>query len=346
MPKCSKKTCTREAGPKFKQCQGCRHSGRKSERKKKTAEALAKEGLLKCSHKTCSRKAEPQFKTCQKCRDSGKKSDRKRKRAIAEVVSKEGYRYCTKCFREQPLEQFMPAINRSTKLTGRCASCRVIFSKSIKSETSKSGQCRKIWKKWCNSHACLHCGTMDCIEADHIDRATKTRNCSDYTWWAWNGGVEALTKELAKVRPLCCFCHRIHSRGQRSISKNPSVMKKRLYVEAIKMRIGCCQVCQRKVTPETFCGFDFNHLDVKNKRDSISKMVTSYSLMNFFKYIDSETEICRLECANCHLKFTKNQKKEMTSKIAALARQGSLCELNNNSANRQSQIPYQNAVTR
>jgi hypothetical protein len=90
-------------------------------------------------------------------------------------------------------------------------------------------------------------------------------------------------------------------------------------VEAIKMRIGCCQRCQRKVTPEILCCFDFNHLDPETKRDNIAKMVSRYSLTDFFKYIDPEIQLCRLECANCHWKYTQMQMKEITAKVSALA---------------------------
>lgn len=86
------------------------------------------------------------------------------------------------------------------------------------------------------------------------------------------------------------------------------------------MRIGCCQVCQRKVTPETLCAFDFNHLDPETKRDNIAKMVTSYRLRDFFKYIGPETELCSLECANCHKKYTRVQMKEMTLALQSLAK--------------------------
>jgi hypothetical protein len=146
----------------------------------------------------------------------------------------------------------------------------------------------------------------------------KVHACSQYAWWACHGGVEALKKELAKVRPLCCFCHRVHTQTQRGISKTPCIVKKRRHVEAIKLRIGCCQVCKRKVTPETLCAFDFNHLDPETKRDHISTMVNRYRLKEFFKYI-GETELCSLECANCHWKFTRVQMKEMTAKVYALA---------------------------
>tara|TARA_Y100000817_G_scaffold291438_1_gene262967 strand:+ start:673 stop:1638 length:966 start_codon:yes stop_codon:yes gene_type:complete len=313
MKVCSRKSCKREAGPKFKVCQRCRDSNKKSNRKRKraAAEAVAKEGHRHCTN--CSREfpiTEGKFKKCQRCRDSGKKSNRKKRRTAAEAVAKEGYRHCTHCLREWPLEQFESFVNRRAKLTAWCATCRALQSKNQKSETSKVGQCKKLWEDWRDSHACLHCGTTDCIEADHLGE--KVHECSDYPWWSWNGGVEALKKELAKVRPLCCFCHRVHTQAQRGISKNPTRAKKRRHVEAIKMRIGCCQVCQRKVTPETLCAFDFNHLDPETKRDDISRMVASYKLNDFFKYINPETELCDLECANCHKKHTRAQMKEIT----------------------------------
>jgi hypothetical protein len=327
MPKCSRKSCKREAGGKFKICQGCRDIAKKSKKKRRkaAAEAVAKEGHRHCTQ--CCREfpiTEGTFKKCQGCRDSVKKSKRKRKRAAAETVVKEGYRRCTHCCREWPLESFESVVNRRAKLTRWCASCRALQSKYQKLETTKVGQCKKLWEEWRDSHACLHCGTTDCIEADHLDRSKKVHQCSDYPWWACHGGVKALKKELAKVRPLCCFCHRVHTQSQRGILKDPTVMKKRRHVEAIKMRIGCCQTCQRKVTPETLCAFDFNHLDVETKRDNISTMVHSYKLKEFFKYIGPETELCSLECANCHWKYTRAQQKEITAKITTLAQQGSI----------------------
>jgi hypothetical protein len=270
-----------------------------------------------CSKKTCTREAGPKFKRCQGCRDTAKKSNRKRKMAAAKAVPKEGHRHCTNCCREWPLEQFESVVNRRAKLTSCCASCRALRSKNRTSETSKAGQCKKLWEEWRDSHACLHCGTTDCIEADHLGE--KVHRCSHYAWWSCNGGVEALKKELAKVRPLCRFCHAIHSSVQRGISKHTTKAKKRRHVNAIKMRIGCCHTCQRKVTPENLCAFDFNHLDTETKRDNISTMVNRYSLTDFFKYIDPETELCRLECANCHWKFTRAQMKEITAKVSALA---------------------------
>jgi len=322
MKVCSKKSCKREGGGKFKLCQGCRDTATKSrnKRRKAAAEAVAKEGHRFCT--MCFHEfplTEGTFKLCQGCRDALKKSDRKRKRAAAEAVAKEGHRHCMGCCREWPLEQFESFVNRRAKLTTWCASCRAMKSKCHISETTKVGQCKKLWEEWRDSHGCLHCGTTDCIEADHLGE--KVHECSDYPWWACHGGVEALKKELAtKVRPLCRFCHRVHSSVQRGISKNPTRAKKRRYVNALKMRIGCCQVCKRKVTPETLCAFDFNHLDPETKRDDISTMVRRYKLNEFFEYIDPEIQLCRLECANCHRKFTNSQIKKVTLALQSLAK--------------------------
>ena len=94
------------------------------------------------------------------------------------------------------------------------------YEQNEKSETTKSGKCRKIWLNWKNSHSCeiRGCEIGDCIEADH-PLGEKVENCSDFTWWASNGGPEALLRELSICRPLCKFHHRIHSQDVRGVSR-------------------------------------------------------------------------------------------------------------------------------
>ena len=153
------------------------------------------------------------------------------------------------------------------------------------------------------------CGTEQCIEADH-PLGEKVQNCSQYAWWAWNGGSEALHKELSKCRPLCTFHHRIHSQEVRGFDQRPDRVKKRAYVYAYKLKIGKCEICERKVQGEKeCCAFDLDHLDRSEKRDSISHMVNRYALKKFFKYIDKELSKVRLVCCMCHLPHTQDQNK-------------------------------------
>ena len=261
--------------------------------------------MTKCSNKKCKRDTTGRYKTCQRCRDSVKKSNRKRKRVVR--VAKENYKFCNCCFREFSLFAFKSTHARRTKLTAHCASCRASLSKSHKGNTNR-GRCRTVWFEWKQSRACEHCKTPECIEADHT--GDKKRNCSDYAWWGCHGGVEALKAELKTCRPLCRFCHRVHSQNQRGVSKCPTIAKKRTYVNAIKLKIGECQVCKRKVQDGICCAFDFDHLDETTKTENIGIMVHRYPLVKFFSLIDAEVKKCRLLCCNCHHKHTKEQQKK------------------------------------
>jgi hypothetical protein len=162
--------------------------------------------------------------------------------------------------------------------------------------------------EWKNENSCEHCGTGECVEADHT--GAKKHNCSDYTWWAYNGGVEALKAELNTCRPLCRFCHRIHTQNQRGVNKRPWLVKKRTHVNAIKLKLGECQLCKRKVQDGNFCAFDFDHVDERTKTECISIMVYRYPLKQFFSLIDAEIKKCRLLCCNCHMNHTKEQKRK------------------------------------
>jgi hypothetical protein len=277
-----------------------------------------------CSQKTCTRLTEGKFKLCQPCRDIRRKSKRKRLEIVAKATARDGYRYCKCCSQEYPLAHFKSLHSRRTTLTTLCATCRVINSKSDKKESTKKGQCRQVWFDW-KKKSCELCGyTGGAIEADHIHRGGKKRKthiCSDYPWWSCHGGPEALKKELSPsiVRPLCMFCHRLVSQQDRGIGKHPTVLKKRAYVNKIKLKIGECTLCKCKVKGEKeCCAFDFDHTDTELKRDAISKMVNGYPLKRFFECIDVEVAKCRLICCLCHHLHTREQEREKTFKIAQL----------------------------
>mgnify|MGYP006410788261 CR=1 FL=1 len=271
----------------------------------------------------CKRMAEGKFKMCQRCRDMKQKSLRKRKKRkdkAAKATARDGYRYCSHCFREFSLSHFTSSHSRRKTLTKHCASCRAILSKSSKSKFSKRGKCRQVWFDWKKEKSCELCGYKgNNIEADHR-RGKKIHNCGGYAWWASHGGVPALKAELFKTRPLCTFCHRLVSQQERGIKKTKSTIKKRAYVNAIKLKIGACEICKRKLEKEEeCCAFDFDHIDAKLKQDSISKMTDSYPLKQFFNCISEELSKCRLICCMCHVDHTRKQRREKTLEIQELA---------------------------
>ena len=260
-----------------------------------------------CSVKKCKRETVG-FKQCQHHRDIVKKSKRKMKEKAAKRTAKDGHRVCAQCCKEQSVTQFKSCHSRRKTLVTKCATCRASESKSKRNETTKVGQCRKVWMDWRDSHSCEVCNyTGQCIEADH-PLGEKVHNCSDYEWWACNGGPDALREELSKCRPLCTFHHRIHSQEMRGVSENPTKAKKRTYVNAYKLKIGKCEKCERQINGEKeCCAFDLDHLDRGEKRDSISHMVDRYPLKKFFGCIDEELPRVRLLCCMCHHPHTTDQ---------------------------------------
>ena len=265
----------------------------------------------------CKRLAEGKFKLCQKCRDLRKKSYRKRREIAAKATARDGYKYCRNCCKEFALSNFTSSYSRREALTTYCASCRANLSKTQRKKTSKKGKCREVWFDWKKDKSCELCGYQgDCIEADHR-RGEKLHNCSHYAWWACHGGVPALEAELNnKCRPLCRFCHRLVSQKERGVLKQKCKIKKKLYVNAIKLRIGECQVCKRKLEKEEeCCAFDFDHIRPESKHHSISKMVTNFSLIQFYKCISKEISKCRLICCMCHMDHTRKQRRDKLSEL-------------------------------
>lgn len=261
-----------------------------------------------CSRKWCNRDTVKGLKQCQRCRDIANKSLRKCREKAAKRAAKEGYRVCKQCSKEQSESQFRSCHSRRQSLTACCATCRTSISKSHQSETTKVGKCRKVWLDWRDSHSCVVCNYRGvCIEADHPS-GEKVHACSDYPWWAQNGGTEALRRELTICRPLCTFCHRLWSREVRGVNQQPCIVKKRTYVNTFKLKIGKCEICGRIIQGEKeCCAFDLDHRAQSKKRDCICKMVRRYSLKKFFSCIDEELSKVRLVCCICHHLHSKDQ---------------------------------------
>jgi len=249
-----------------------------------------------CSNRTCRRIASGKFKTCDGCRASQRKANKKTR---APKPCNENEKQCTNCGRVQKTDQFVSSRVRRKKLTARCLTCRSSVKRSQVKPTTTTGKCKAAWEEWKAKHTCLSCGCTDArlLEADH--QHSKVNKCSEYNYWAYNGGIEALKKELTKCLPLCCFCHRIKSKRERGTQMKKSVLTKRKIIDDEKLRRGACLVCKRVVTKETTCGFDFDHIDPPQKVIAISQLV--YKSFDYFNaHFQSEVQKCQMLCSNCH----------------------------------------------
>jgi len=76
------------------------------------------------------------------------------------------------------------------------------------------------------------------------------------------------------------------------------------YIDNIKLEISECQSCNKKVTKDTCCCFDFDHLDQKTKKNAISFYRSQGANQEIVK---TEIEKCQLLCCHCHKKKTVKQ---------------------------------------
>ena len=263
----------------------------------------------KCSRKRCKLMHATTFKTCPTCRAYRRKSKKKRKRLATEQIVPDGYRLCTECSRIQPEDQFISRHARRKKPTNTCQLCRDTQHRTQRNPETLLGQCRQVWLDWKKDKTCAHCGCSDAIEADHY-LGKKVRACSDWKWWACHGGPEALKEELATVhQPLCRPCHRIKSKKERGVQTQPGRIRRRKIINDEKLRVGVCECgCDRKVTPENVCTFDWAHKDRATKTIRISQLV--YKTEAYFqKQWPIERVKCRLLHSICHKAETAEENK-------------------------------------
>jgi len=230
------------------------------------------------------------------------------------------------------------------KLTGMAKACRGCWIELRQEACARHGGCRK--------QGCCERGpnAWQVLEADHIVPEDKTYKLSHYHWWSCNGGPAAMRAEAAKCQWICRFCHFLEPTGsQANRCGDPALMPdgkssgteeetkqykakhnakivhpKQAYVDAEKLRRGCCLACERKVTPANAFGFDFDHRDettkmkgkdtLAGKNGGVCGLVHNHAkraaLPKIKDVLDAEMAKCDLLCANCHKRKTYGYEEE------------------------------------
>ena len=243
---------------------------------------------------------------CETCREIARRAHKKRKRLAAQLDVPEGKKLCKSCSHFQPIDDFTSKVYRREKLTTLCISCRESILKSRKNPTTKVGSCRAFWIEWKKQQTCLDCGCNDSrvMEADHVGK--KVYNVSQFSYWASHGGVEAMKQELKQCEARCTCCHQIITKKRHDLKResegrkqNPTHKRRRDQINQVKLKMGTCSVCNRKVTKETCCAFDFDHKDESTLMIHISNSVYRTEAV-FQRHFREEIPNCTLKCANCH----------------------------------------------
>ena len=99
-----------------------------------------------------------------------------------------------------------------------------------------------------------------------------------------------------KIQTICKKCKSYEKMLIRRRNKN--------HIINIKIGIGKCKNCDRKVTKDKVCCFDFDHIDRNTKFKSISELGKgSYTI----EKIDDEIKKCQLLCCYCHYDKTLSE---------------------------------------
>ena len=164
-------------------------------------------------------------------------------------------------------------------------------------------QCKK------EAGQCAECDETNIrlFEFAHYDRSFKTidmSHCKD---------LDKIKEELLVGRWLCINCHRTETLNEVPRDKNPVKIRNREYVNDVKLAIGCCKLCNIKVTETTTHHFEFDHVDQSTKSNEIAQLMNRN-----INIIKAEIEKCRLLCCKCHRLHSIEQQYENLRKKAEM----------------------------
>jgi hypothetical protein len=234
-----------------------------------------------------------------------------------------------------------------------CQSCQEVKGKL----SPKRQACKDEWERMrkeaggCANPDCRERGpkAWQVLQANHLDPKPKVRALSRYPWWSkgeWTVDqcVSEMRKEAAKCNFLCGFCHALNEHSnQANRHGDPDAMPdgkwngteeevvqyhakhnakirfpKQQFVDAEKLRRGCCATCRRVVAPETCVAFHFDHRDERTKTIGKGTLAGKYggvcglvanhakraALDEIRPILVAEMDKCDLLCHNCHHRKT------------------------------------------
>jgi len=211
-------------------------------------------------------------------------------------------------YASRDLEQAREARERVEALrSDRCPPCAEINRKL----TPNQQACKDEWMRM-QKDACAKfngCQNQECrergpeawcaIQGDHVHTKNdpvvalrKVKNLSDYCYWAYHGGVEAMRAEAAKgINWICAFCHSLQptntsaekytdpefmpdgncsgTKAEIALYARKRIAKivypKQQFVDARKRELGECEICKRRVVAGQEHAFPFDHRDPTTK---------------------------------------------------------------------------------
>ena len=123
-----------------------------------------------------------------------------------------------------------------------------------------------------------------------------------------------LEDELPKGRWLCAWCHRLETVRENAalfpIERRLCYSNGRGHITNMKLTIGQCALCERRVEEDTVACFEYDHIDPSKKTYVVSQIANRKT-----EIIDAEIAKCRLLCCICHRLHSIAQQRERGLRI-------------------------------
>lgn len=149
------------------------------------------------------------------------------------------------------------------------------------------------------NNPCEFCGqtlSTECMDFDHKDPSTKS--------FAISKGIDRarviLEAELDKCRLLCCYCHATITHQYIHVHRRSPMIGLQHEINVLKESKPCAD-CGRYFKHWLM---EFDHLDGKQKKNRISRMIGSTSAHS----IKEEIKKCQLLCIGCHRLITRHRR--------------------------------------
>ena len=217
--------------------------------------------------------------------------------------------------------------------TRNCIGCRTIQRAGEQNEDTLKGKTFQFWHR-VSLGTCQFCTRANVpLEWRHT-HGEKTHNVSDYAFWAVNGGVEAMQKEMKKCTPVCRNCAYIHftqeqnetdyvdvdampcsTPGEKSARwRRTQKNIKYAHVAELKRSIGGCADCGMQVEEGMMRVFVFAHEDAARRGEHVCDLCRlNKSASVAIPLIDAEVKKCRLLCQTCHQMETRSRNSAKTT---------------------------------
>jgi hypothetical protein len=116
---------------------------------------------------------------------------------------------CRHCKLPLSINEFHPHKRMNDGLNSWCKKCSAA---SVKRTRDKNVRCNRMRIRQLKRKPCMDCGNTfppECMDYDHRDPATKSREVGNmiYSTWSW----AKIQAEIDKCDLLCSNCHRIRT---------------------------------------------------------------------------------------------------------------------------------------